>query len=97
MARDEEQRRLLAEIERRFIEDDPVLARRLAHLGSARWARRIVAIVLLLASFVLGLAVVAFGAEVGVWPLSVAGFALTVLVPTLIVWRVWVRGRGSPP
>ncbi|EID53012.1 DUF3040 domain-containing protein [Saccharomonospora xinjiangensis] len=89
--RDDEQRRL-AEIERRLSEDDPRLARRLAHLGSAYLSRSIVTFVALCACFVAGLALVAAGTQLRFWPVSIIGIVLAVGVPTVVTWRVWLRG-----
>lgn len=88
--RDDEQRRL-AEIERGLAEDDPKLAHRLSELGADRLPRQILAFIGMMTSFVAGLAVIGFGAKVGMWPLSVLGVVLVVVVPATTTWRVWLR------
>lgn len=91
--RDDEQRRL-AEIERGLSEDDPWLARRLAHFGSAHLSRQVVTFVALCACFVGGLALVAAGAQLRFWPVSALGAVLAVVVAPGVTWWVWLRGAG---
>ncbi|EHR60336.1 DUF3040 domain-containing protein [Saccharomonospora cyanea] len=90
--RDDERRRLV-EIERGLSEDDPRLARRLAHFGSDHLSRQVVTFVALCACFVVGLALVAAGAQLRFWPVSALGAVLAVVVPAVVTWRVWLRGE----
>ncbi|WP_199434988.1 DUF3040 domain-containing protein [Qaidamihabitans albus] len=91
MALHDEEQRQLAEIERRLAEEDPRLAQRLERLQPFALSRAALTLAGLLASFFIGLIAIATGAELGLPWLSIAGAALSVAVPTLVVWRLWVR------
>ncbi|MEU6646374.1 DUF3040 domain-containing protein [Saccharomonospora sp. NPDC046836] len=88
--RDEEQRQL-AEIEQRLTKDDPQLAQRLAKLSPLGFSRVGLAVVSMLVLFVIGLAVIAIGAELSAPAVWSCGIVLAVVVPTLIIWRLWLR------
>lgn len=88
--RDEEQRQL-AEIERRLAEDDPRLAQRLSRLRPFALSSTALAVAALLVCFVVGLAVVAVGTEIGSLPVGIVGAIVGVGLPTLLIWRLWLR------
>lgn len=91
MALHDEEQRQLAEIERRLAEDDPRLAERLAALRPAGFAGPMLTAACLVILFVFGLAVIAIGAEISSPVLGILGIVLAVVVPTVIVWRKWLR------
>ncbi|MEU3272055.1 DUF3040 domain-containing protein [Saccharomonospora sp. NPDC006951] len=91
MALHDEEQRQLAEIERRLAEDDPQLAQKLTRLRPFGMPRAGIALITMFASFVLGLAVVAIGAEVGSFVLGIIGIVLAVGLPTVLIWRLWLR------
>ncbi|MBB3664316.1 MULTISPECIES: DUF3040 domain-containing protein [Prauserella salsuginis group] len=86
----DEERRQLAEIERRLGEDDPRLAQRLATLrpGTSRmlWIGAG-----LVALFIVGGVVIALGAGAGAPVVVALGVIIAAGVPTAVIWRVWLR------
>lgn len=91
MALPDDEKRRLAEIERRLSEDDPELAQRLATLRRAGSVRTALAVLGLTAAFLGGLVVAAVGAEQSAPVVAVAGVLFAVALPTLIIWRRWLR------
>lgn len=91
MALPDEEQRQLAEIERRLAEEDPRLAQRLARLRPLALSSTAVAVFVALMCFVVGLIVVAVGTQLGSLPVGVVGAVVGVGVPTLVVWRLWLR------
>lgn len=88
--RDDEQRRL-AEIERRLSEEDPHLARRLATLRPFGPSRVALGIAVMVVSLVAGLVIAALGSELNSVPVGIVGVALAIILPTVLIWRLWLR------
>jgi hypothetical protein len=93
MALHDEEQRQLAEIERRLVEDDPRLARRLATLRPMQSLALVASIAGLLASVVCGLTAMVFGVLLSSPVLIIVGTLLAVFLPTAIGWRLWLRRR----
>ncbi|PXY20366.1 DUF3040 domain-containing protein [Prauserella sp. PE36] len=91
MALHDEEQRQLEEIERRLAEDDPRLAQRLEKLRPLGVSRIGLAILGMLALFVGGLVTIAIGAEISSPVLGIVGVVLAVGLPTVIIWRLWLR------
>lgn len=90
---DEEQRRL-SEIERALAEENPRLDQRLSELRRMRLPGVVLAVLGALCSMVAGLFVMVAGAQTHSSFLIVFGTVLTSGIPTLVVWRTWLRKLG---
>ncbi|TWH20144.1 DUF3040 domain-containing protein [Prauserella rugosa] len=91
----DEERRQLADIERRLGEDDPRLAQRLTTLRPGL-PRVLWTIAALAALFIAGGVLVAVGTGADAPVVVVLGVVVAVGVPTFIIWRRWLR-RLRPP
>ncbi|GAA1218338.1 DUF3040 domain-containing protein [Prauserella alba] len=90
----DEERRQLAEIERRLGEDDPRLAQRLATLRPGT-SRTLWIVAGLIALFIVGGVVIALGAGAGAPVVVALGVIIAAGVPTAVIWRVWLRKLGT--
>lgn len=90
----DEERRQLAEIERRLGEEDPRLAQRLARLRPGA-ARTLWIVAGLMALFIVGGVVIALGAGGGSPVVVAIGVVVAAGVPTAVIWRLWLRKLGS--
>ncbi|MBB3052620.1 putative membrane protein YgcG [Prauserella isguenensis] len=90
----DEERRQLAEIERRLGEDDPRLDRRLATLRPGT-SRTLWTVVGLIGLFVVGGVVIALGAGAGAPVVVAIGVIVAAGVPTAVIWRLWLRKLGN--
>ncbi|MCP2253336.1 Protein of unknown function (DUF3040) [Prauserella aidingensis] len=90
----DEERRQLAEIERRLGEDDPRLDRRLATLrpGTSRTLWTVVGLIGLVVG---GGVVIALGAGAGAPVVVAIGVIVAAGVPTAVIWRRWLRKLGN--
>ncbi|GLZ28055.1 hypothetical protein Lesp02_02450 [Lentzea sp. NBRC 105346] len=92
----EYERRQLDELEQRLTEDDPRLAARLTNAAPAVFlSRRTRAVVVLLASYVIGLVLVIMGVTISSVVVIVLGAAITTSLPVATFWRAWRRRRQS--
>lgn len=87
---DEEQRRL-SEIERALAEENPRLDQRLSQLRGMRLPGVVLALLGALCSIAAGLFVMVAGAQTHSPFLMVFGTVFTSGLPTLIIWRLWLR------
>ncbi|GAA1231289.1 hypothetical protein GCM10009676_12810 [Prauserella halophila] len=90
----DEERRQLAEIERRLGEDDPRLAQSLATLRPGT-ARTLWIVAALAALFIVGGVVIAVGAGSGSPVVVAIGVVIAAGVPTAVIWRLWLRKLGN--
>jgi hypothetical protein len=87
----EEELRLLEQMERALVEEDPKLASTLRGTSLRRTARR--RAILAGACFVLGIAVMMSGAITETWPLGIAGFVIMLGSATIAVTAI--RGQQA--
>ncbi|MGH3949946.1 MAG: DUF3040 domain-containing protein [Pseudonocardiaceae bacterium] len=88
MALHDEEMQRLNEIERQLAEESPRLAERLAELRP--FTISVMAVAGVLASVTMGLVITVVGAQVDSAALVVLGALLTVVMPTVIIWRLWL-------
>jgi len=91
MALHDEEQRILTEIERQLAAENPRLARRLAELRPMRVPGMVLALLCALAAPVLGLFLLVVAAQSQVALLFVIGTVFTSVIPTALLWRVWLH------
>ncbi|OLT41574.1 hypothetical protein BJF85_23720 [Saccharomonospora sp. CUA-673] len=91
----DDERRALADIERRLGEEDPQLAQRLATLRPGT-SRLIWTALAFLGLFIGGGVLVAVGAGADAPVVMVLGVIVAAGIPTFLIWRRWLRKLGGP-